>query len=183
MPARTGQTNDLFRAAAAKDPSLVPLPERMRPRSVDEIVGQQHILGPNTLLREAIETETVKAISGKLDRYFRGDLTALDDIAVAADGSDFQRQVWTALRKIAAGKTTTYGELARSLGHTDPRVAKDIGAAIGANPIAVVVPCHRVVGKDGKLKGYAWGLQRKHRLLIHEKAEVPHGGTAALFSL
>ena len=134
-------------------------------------------------LREAIETETVKAISGKLDRYFKGDLTALDDIAVAADGSDFQRQVWTALRKIAAGKTTTYGELARSLGHTDPRVAKDIGAAIGANPIAVVVPCHRVVGKDGKLKGYAWGLQRKHRLLIHEKAEVPHGGTAALFSL
>ncbi|HXM81666.1 MAG TPA: methylated-DNA--[protein]-cysteine S-methyltransferase [Burkholderiales bacterium] len=134
-------------------------------------------------LREAIETETVKMISGNLDRYFKGDLTALDDIAVAADGSDFQRQVWAALRKILAGKTTTYGELARSLGHTDPRMAKDIGAAVGANPIAVVVPCHRVIGRDGTLKGYAWGLQRKHRLLMHEKAEVSQGGTAALFSL
>jgi methylated-DNA-[protein]-cysteine S-methyltransferase len=134
-------------------------------------------------LREAIDTETVKVISGKLNRYFKGDLTALDDIAVAADGSDFQRQVWAALRKIPAGKTTTYGELARSLGHTDPRMAKDVGAAIGANPIAVIVPCHRVIGKDGTLRGYAWGLQRKHRLLIHEKAEVPQGGTAALFSL
>jgi methylated-DNA-[protein]-cysteine S-methyltransferase len=134
-------------------------------------------------LREAIETETVKVISGKLNRYFMGDLTALDDIALAADGSDFQRQVWAALRKIPSGKTTTYGELARSLGHTDPRMAKDIGAAIGANPIALIVPCHRVTGKDGTLRGYAWGLQRKRRLLVHEKAEVPQSGTAALFSL
>src|SRR5947207_6426583 len=62
MPARTGQTSDLFRAAAARDPSLVPLPERMRPRTVDEIVGQQHILGPNTLLREAIETDQVPSL-------------------------------------------------------------------------------------------------------------------------
>src|SRR5256885_11314563 len=62
MPARTGQTSDLFRAAAAKDPSLVPLAERMRPRTVDEIVGQQHILGPNTLLREAIETDQVPSL-------------------------------------------------------------------------------------------------------------------------
>ncbi len=107
----------------------------------------------------------------------------MDDIAIAADGTDFQRQVWAALRNIPAGKTTTYGELARSLGHTDPRMAKDVGAAIGANPIAVIVPCHRVMGKDGTLKGYAWGLQRKHRLLTHEKAEVLQSGTAALFSL
>src|SRR3982751_2029763 len=62
MPARTGQTNDLFRAAAARDPSLVPLAERMRPRTVDEIVGQNHILGPNTLLREAIETDQVPSL-------------------------------------------------------------------------------------------------------------------------
>ena len=134
-------------------------------------------------LHEAVETEAVKMISGKLDRYFKGDFTALDDIAVAADGSDFQRLVWAALRKIPAGKTTTYGELARALGHTDPRTAKDVGAAIGANPIAVIVPCHRVIGKDGMLKGYAWGLQRKHHLLIHEKADVSRSGTMALFSL
>ena len=134
-------------------------------------------------LREAVNTEVVRVISGKLDRYFSGDLTALDDIAVAADGTDFQRQVWAALRKIPAGKTTTYGEIARSLGHTDRRMAKEVGAAIGANPIAVIVPCHRVIGKDGTLRGYAWGLQRKHRLLTHEKADVLQGGTAALFSL
>jgi methylated-DNA-[protein]-cysteine S-methyltransferase len=134
-------------------------------------------------LREAVETADVKIISGKLDRYFKGDLTALDDIAVAADGSDFQRLVWEALRKIPAGKTTTYGELARALGHADPRMAKDVGAAIGANPIAVIVPCHRVIGKDGMLKGYAWGLQRKQRLLIHEKADVSRSGTMTLFSL
>ena len=134
-------------------------------------------------LREAANTEAVRVISGKLDRYFSGDLTALDDIAVAADGTDFQRQVWAALRKIPAGKTTTYVELARSLGHADPRMAKDVGAAIGANPAAIIVPCHRVVGKDGTLKGYAWGLQRKHRLLTHEKADVYQGGTAALFNL
>ena len=133
--------------------------------------------------REGTETEAVRMISGKLDRYFKGDLTALDDIAVAADGTDFQGEVWAALRKIPAGRTVTYGELARSLGHADPRMARDIGAAIGANPIAVIVPCHRVIGSDGALKGYAWGLQRKHRLLVHEKAEVPWGPTAALFSL
>jgi methylated-DNA-[protein]-cysteine S-methyltransferase len=134
-------------------------------------------------LREVGDTEAVKMISGKIDRYFKGNLTALDDIAIAADGSDFQRMVWAALRKIPAGKTTTYGELARALGHTDPRMAKDVGAAIGANPIAVIVPCHRVIGRDGMLKGYAWGLQRKHRLLIHEKADVSRSGTMALFSL
>ena len=133
--------------------------------------------------REGVATDAVKTISRKIDRYFKGDLTALDDIAVATDGTDFQRLVWAALRKIPAGKTTTYGELARSLGYEDRRLAKDIGAAVGANPVAVIVPCHRVVGKDGTLKGYAWGLQRKYRLLMHEKAEVLQGGTAALFSL
>jgi methylated-DNA-[protein]-cysteine S-methyltransferase len=122
--------------------------------------------------RDAIETDTVKMIAAKLERYFAGDLGALDDIAVAADGSDFQRQIWAALRKIPAGKTTTYGELARSFGHADPRMAKEIGTAIGANPIAIIVPCHRVIGKDGTLKGYAWGLQRKRRLLVHEGERV-----------
>jgi methylated-DNA-[protein]-cysteine S-methyltransferase len=122
--------------------------------------------------RDAIETDTVKMIAAKLERYFAGDLGTLDDIAVAADGSDFQRQIWAALRKIPAGKTTTYGELARYFGHADPRMAKEIGAAIGANPIAIIVPCHRVIGKDGTLKGYAWGLQRKRRLLVHEGERV-----------
>jgi methylated-DNA-[protein]-cysteine S-methyltransferase len=138
---------------------------------------------PGAELCEDVETEAVKMLRQRLDRYFQGEFTVLDDIAVAADGSDFQRQVWAALRKIRAGTTTTYGELARALGYVDGRMAKEVGAAIGANPIAVVVPCHRVIGKDGTLKGYAWGVQRKHRLLTHEKADVPQGGTAALFNL
>lgn len=138
---------------------------------------------PGVELREDIDTEAVTMLTQKLDRYFQGELTVLDDIAVAADGSDFQHQVWAALRKIPAGTTTTYGELARALGHADGRMAKEVGAAIGANPIALIVPCHRVMGKDGTLKGYAWGVQRKHRLLTHEKADIAQGGTAALFNL
>ena len=138
---------------------------------------------PGAELREDVNTEAVKMLTQKLDRYFQGELTVLDDIAVDAGGNDFQRQVWAALRKIPAGTTTTYGELARALGHVDGRIAKEVGAAIGANPIAVIVPCHRVIGKAGTLKGYAWGVQRKHRLLRHEKADVPQGGTAALFNL
>jgi len=81
-----------------------------------------------------------------------------------------QRQVWAALRDIPAGHTTSYGELARALGYDDPRMAIEIGAANGANPIAIVVPCHRVIAKNGDLKGYAWGLHRKRWLLEHERA-------------
>jgi methylated-DNA-[protein]-cysteine S-methyltransferase len=89
-----------------------------------------------------------------------------------------QRKVWAALRHIPAGTTTTYGKLARDLGFDDPRAAIDIGAANGANPIAIVVPCHRVIASNGELKGYAWGLHRKHWLLEHEKALQPEAAVA-----
>ena len=79
-------------------------------------------------------------------------------------------KVWAALRRIPAGSTTSYGKLARELGFEDPRAAIDIGAANGANPVAIVVPCHRVIASTGDLKGYAWGLHRKRWLLEHEKA-------------
>jgi len=108
-----------------------------------------------------------------LARYFSGELTALDDLPTAMAGSDLQRQVWPALRRIPAGSTTSYGRLAKSLGFDDPRAAIDIGAANGANPIAIVVPCHRVISSNGDLKGYAWGLHRKRWLLEHEKAIPP----------
>lgn len=133
-------------------------------------------------LHEAERTEPVQAIAAKLDAYFKGSLAVLEDIPVANEGTELQRKVWAALRKIPAGKTTTYGDLAKSLGFTDPRMAKEIGAAIGANPVAVIVPCHRVIGKDGSLKGFAWGLQRKQYLLTHERADVFLGQTAALFA-
>ena len=121
-------------------------------------------------LRDGASSQVVAKIAGKIAAYFEGDLEALKDIPVTSQGTELENRVCEALRKIAAGTTTTYGELARSLGFTDPRMAKEIGAAIGANPVAVIVPCHRVIGKDGSLRGYAWGLQRKQWLLAHEKA-------------
>lgn len=135
----------------------------------------------DVVLHENTNSEPAQKISAKIEAYFRGEVHALDAIPVANVGSDFERRVWAALRKVPTGTTTTYGELARSLGYTDPRMAKEIGAAIGANPIAVIVPCHRVIGKDGSLKGFAWGLQRKQFLLAHEKADLRQGQTAALF--
>ncbi len=107
-------------------------------------------------------------IAAALDAYFAGDLTALDAIPVATGGSDFQRSVWAALRTIPAGTTTGYGALAASLGK--PGAARAVGLANGANPIGIVVPCHRVIGANGKLTGYAGGVGRKEWLLRHEGA-------------
>jgi methylated-DNA-[protein]-cysteine S-methyltransferase len=135
------------------------------------------------VLREDVPSEAAEKIAGKIKAYFKGDLNALMDIPVTSKGTGLENRVWAALRKIAAGTTTTYGELARSLGFTDPRMAKEIGAAISANPVAVIVPCHRVIGKDGSLRGYAWGLQRKQYLLAHEKVDLGQDQTAALFAL
>lgn len=108
------------------------------------------------------------AIILSLDAYFAGDFTALDSIATAAAGTNFQRDVWRALRAIPPGTTQTYGQLGVALGR--PTAARAVGAANGANPIAIIVPCHRVVGSAGALTGYAGGLARKEWLLRHERA-------------
>jgi methylated-DNA-[protein]-cysteine S-methyltransferase len=110
------------------------------------------------------------AVADALRRYFEGDLAAIDALPVATLGDALQRKVWAALRRIPAGRTTSYGELARHLGFDDPRAAIDIGAANGSNPVSIVVPCHRVIGRNGQLKGYAGGVLRKQRLLEHEGA-------------
>jgi methylated-DNA-[protein]-cysteine S-methyltransferase len=116
------------------------------------------------------EASAPKEIAQAIGRYFSGELSAIDSLPTATAGSDLQRKVWAALRRIPAGATTTYGKLARELGFDDPRAAIDVGAANGANPIAIIVPCHRVIASNGELKGYAWGLHRKRWLLEHEKA-------------
>ncbi|HXS06905.1 MAG TPA: methylated-DNA--[protein]-cysteine S-methyltransferase [Rhizomicrobium sp.] len=103
-----------------------------------------------------------------LARYFKGDLDAIKGIKTANSGTDFQRKVWKALRAIPAGRTTSYGALAASL--SLPQAARAVGLANGANPIAIVVPCHRVVGSDGSLTGYGGGIHRKEWLLAHEAA-------------
>ncbi len=103
-----------------------------------------------------------------LDEYFAGELGALDRIAVDTGGTPFQQSVWRLLRLIPPGTTATYGELAAKL-HS-PGAARAVGLANGSNPVAIVVPCHRVIGAGGKLVGYGGGLDRKRWLLSHESA-------------
>jgi methylated-DNA-[protein]-cysteine S-methyltransferase len=108
-----------------------------------------------------------RAVRDRLAAYLAGELDALEAIeAEPLAGTPFQRRVWTALRDIPAGRTASYGELAARLG-SGPRA---VGAANGRNPIALVVPCHRVIGHDGSLVGYGGGLHRKRWLLTHEGA-------------
>ncbi|MEN8820797.1 MAG: methylated-DNA--[protein]-cysteine S-methyltransferase [Abyssibacter sp.] len=101
----------------------------------------------------------------ELDAYFQGVSTGFS-VPVAGQGTDFQRQVWTALQQIAHGHTCSYGRLAAQLGR--PTASRAVGMANGRNPIAIIVPCHRVIGADGRLTGYAGGLDRKRWLLRHE---------------
>lgn len=105
-----------------------------------------------------------------LDAYFAGEVTAIDAIAVATGGTDFQRTVWSALRGIRAGETLSYHALAARIGR--PAAIRAVGAANGANPIGIVVPCHRLIGADGALTGYGGGLARKRWLLRHEGVRV-----------
>jgi methylated-DNA-[protein]-cysteine S-methyltransferase len=106
----------------------------------------------------------------RLERYFDGDFAALGEIEVVSWGTPFQESVWQQLRLIPVGETRTYGELARAIGI--PAAVRAVGAANGANPIGIVVPCHRVIGSDGKLTGFAGGLPRKQWLLDHEGAQA-----------
>jgi O-6-methylguanine DNA methyltransferase len=102
------------------------------------------------------------------EAYFDGKLDALDDLSVASIGTPFQRAVWTMLRTIPAGTTWSYARLASEIGR--PSAVRAVGLANGANPAAIVVPCHRVVGASGALTGYAGGVDRKRWLLSHEDA-------------
>jgi methylated-DNA-[protein]-cysteine S-methyltransferase len=115
------------------------------------------------------------AITDALRDYLAGALDALDAVPVETSGSEFQRRVWRELRHIRAGTTLSYGQLARRIGR--PAAVRAVGLANGSNPVGVVVPCHRVVGSDGSLTGYAGGLARKRWLLAHEGV-VPPDNTA-----
>lgn len=106
-------------------------------------------------------------VQQQLGEYFAGERTEFE-LAPTVIGEEFQRRVWELIDRIPYGQTTTYGEMAQELG--DPALAREVGAAVGRNPLSIVVPCHRVVGKDGKLTGYAGGLERKRFLLELEGA-------------
>jgi len=123
----------------------------------DEPVGERDDAHP--VLAEA---------RAQLEAYFAGDRKDFD-LPLAASGTPFQQRVWAALREIGYGETATYGQIARRLG-MPPGASRAVGLANGRNPIAIVVPCHRVIGSNGKLTGYAGGLERKERLLSHEQS-------------
>jgi methylated-DNA-[protein]-cysteine S-methyltransferase len=123
-----------------------------------------------SLVHEARGSEATQAIAA----YFHGDLGAIADLSAAPGGTAFQRRVWAGLRQVSPGTTTTYAALAAGIGAAS--AVRATGAANGANPVSVVVPCHRVLGSNGALTGYGSGVARKRWLLDHEAA---HGNPVA----
>jgi len=124
-------------------------------------------------LAGAIEDAAAAPFAGvrtQLDEYFAGRRRAFE-VPLALAGSEFQRRVWAGLQRIPYGETRSYGELARELGQ--PRAMRAVGLANGRNPIAIIVPCHRVIGADGSLTGFGGGLERKRWLLEHEGCIAP----------
>lgn len=115
-----------------------------------------------SLNQDSVDT----AVRQRIQDYFSGDLHAIDSLPVATAGTEFQRRVWQMLRTIPCGQIMTYGQMAAKL--DNPGASRAVGLANGSNPISVVVPCHRVIGSNGALTGYAGGVDRKKWLLIHE---------------
>jgi len=113
------------------------------------------------------ETRVIARTRKWLAAYFAGTAAAAQDIPLDMRGANFEKRVWIALRAIPPGQTTSYGAIAKSLG--DPGASRAVGAANGANPVAIIVPCHRVIGSTGSLTGYGGGLHRKQWLLDHER--------------
>jgi methylated-DNA-[protein]-cysteine S-methyltransferase len=121
---------------------------------------------------EPAHSAEARRIEDALRRYFAGDVRAVDDIPVdPLGGTTFQRRVWGALRSIPAGTTVSYRTLAERV--RAPKAVRAVGAANGANPVPIVLPCHRVIGADGSLTGYGGGLATKRWLLRHEGVDLP----------
>lgn len=121
--------------------------------------------------RTVLETASRASTAHRaVDAYFAGDLSAIDSLQVETGGTAFQREVWAALRTIPVGETISYGSLATQLGR--PKAVRAVGLANGANPVGVVVPCHRVIGANASLTGYGGGIERKRWLLQHECAAI-----------
>jgi len=110
-------------------------------------------------------------ITGQLEAYFTGQLQRFD-VEYTSNGTPFQERVWAALREIPYGSITTYGKVAEQIGASQDRI-RAVGAAIGANPLLIIAPCHRVIGANGSLTGYAGGVERKRSLLTLEGALQP----------
>jgi methylated-DNA-[protein]-cysteine S-methyltransferase len=153
--------------------------------SLDSPIGELLLLGDGQALRglymqdgrkpvkiaprwERSEAPFV-AVRKQLREYFAGERTTFDELPLALDGAQFECRVWRALQDIPYGETVSYGEIARRVGQPD--AARAVGLANGRNPIAVIVPCHRVIGANGALVGYGGGLERKRLLLELEQGQ------------
>lgn len=123
--------------------------------------------GPDQPSGTRVADPLLDRVEAQLTEYFAGERTAFD-LPLANEGSEFQKKVWSELQRIPFGETASYGDIARRLGY-EPGISRAVGAANGANPIPVVVPCHRVIGADGSLTGYAGGIERKRTLLALER--------------
>ena len=116
---------------------------------------------------QRVEDSVLEEAERQLSEYFDGKRTEFD-LPLASEGSEFQKKVWAELRRIPYGETATYGDVARRLGY-EPVISRAVGVANASNPLPIVVPCHRVIGSDGKLTGYAGGVARKQALLELEQ--------------
>lgn len=162
-------TDAVHRHATAQTTWESPLGDVLIARTADGLAGiwfagQKDHPGPLAAPAEPDDPLLARAVA-QLDAYFAG-RTVVFELPLDLHGTPFQRSVWQALLRIPSGRTASYGEIARAVGA--PNAVRAVGAAIGKNPLSVVVPCHRVVGRDGSLTGYAGGVDRKKALLALE---------------
>ena len=140
------------------------------------IDGQKYFLGNLKEEMQEKEDEIIFVKTKKwLDRYFNGEKPKICELDLTPMGSDFAKNVWKFLCKIPYGEVITYGEIAKKMAkimNKDKMSAQAVGGAVGHNPISIIIPCHRVVGSNGSLTGYAGGIDKKIRLLEHEKVDI-----------
>lgn len=151
-------------------------------------IGEQKYIG-NTMPKEITERDDIPILQegiAWLDDYFAGKKPNLSRLSIAPIGGEFKQQVWKILTEIPYGELTTYGSIAKEVAkrmEKDRMSAQAVGGAVGHNPISIIIPCHRVVGANGSMTGYAGGIEKKVKLLEHEEVDltglfVPTKGTA-----
>ena len=140
------------------------------------IEGQKYYLGKiKDELIENDKEEILVKTKKWLDKYFLGENPKISDLEISLNGTSFEKVVWELLKKIPYGEVTTYKELSKKVAKKlkkEKMSAQAVGGAIGHNPISIIIPCHRIVGTDGSLTGYAGGIDKKVKLLKHEKVNM-----------